>query len=177
MKTVTLFRHAKSGEKDNPNIEDFDRPLSDRGLKTAPKMGGAMRARSLRPNLILCSPSVRTRQTLSLAAAQAWDNPPKMRFEKQLYEASAQTVLKVLKDLPEDVAHVMIVGHNPGLQELAVALAPLGSEAREDLKEKLPTAAIASFDFDADIWKELKPASGQLRVFMAPGTLGQGQEK
>src|ERR1700686_808833 len=109
MKTVTLFRHAKSGEKDNPNVEDFDRPLSDRGLKTAPKMGTAMRARQLRPNLILCSPSVRTRQTLSLAAAEAWDNPPKIRFDEKLYEASAQTLMRTLKALPANVAHVMIV--------------------------------------------------------------------
>ena len=89
MKTVTLFRHAKSGDKDNPNIEDFDRPLASRGLKAAPKMGAAMRDRKLRPDLILCSPSVRTRQTLSLAAPEAWDAPPEVRFEERLYEASA----------------------------------------------------------------------------------------
>jgi phosphohistidine phosphatase len=99
MKTVTLFRHAKSGEKDNPHIEDFDRPLSDRGLKAAPKLGAAMREHHLRPNLIICSAAVRTRQTLALAAAQAWDNPPKIRFDARLYEASAQTLLKVLKDV------------------------------------------------------------------------------
>src|SRR5437660_1166241 len=107
MKTVTLFRHAKSGDKDNPRIKDFDRPLSDRGLKAAPKMGAAMRDRNLRPNLILCSPSVRTRQTLTLAAAQAWDNSPKVSFPQELYEASAQTLLKALKALPEDVANAM----------------------------------------------------------------------
>ena len=71
MKTVTLFRHAKSGEKGNPRIHDFDRPLSNRGLKAAPKMGAAMRERHLRPTLILCSPSVRTLQTLTLASTEA----------------------------------------------------------------------------------------------------------
>ena len=76
MKTVTLFRHAKSGQKNDPKIDDFDRPLANRGLKNAPRMGMAMRHLKLRPNLVLCSPSVRTRQTYALATAQAWDNPP-----------------------------------------------------------------------------------------------------
>src|SRR6516225_5108194 len=107
MKTVTLFRHAKSGEKGNPRIRDFDRPLSDRGLKAAPKMGAAMRERHMRPTLILCSPSVRTRQTLTLASTEAWDNPPKVRFDKRLYEASAQTILEVLKEISEDADHIM----------------------------------------------------------------------
>ncbi len=171
MKTVTLFRHAKSGEKDNPQIEDFDRPLSGRGLKASPKMGAAMRDRHLRPDLVLCSPSVRTRQTLSLASPEAWDKPPKTRFDKKLYEASAQTLLKVLKELPESVNHVMIVGHNPGLQELAVALAPLGSEARQKLKDKLPTAAVVTYEFEDEFWKELQPAAGRVRLHISPNTL------
>ncbi len=179
MKTVTLFRHAKSGEKDNPRIDDFDRPLADRGLKAAPKMGAAMRDRHLRPDVILCSPSVRTRQTLTLASAEAWDNAPKVRFDKTLYEASAQTLLKVLKDLAEDVDHVMIVGHNPGMQDLAVMLAVDGRE-RLKLKDKLPTAAVVSFEFDEELWKDLQPATGHVVLSMSPNTLppaGQGQKK
>ncbi len=171
MKTVTLFRHAKSGQKDDPNIADFDRPLSGRGLKAAPKMGEAMRDRHLRPDLILSSPSVRTRQTLSLASPEAWDKPPKVRFDKKLYEASAQTLLKLLRDLSEDVDHVMLVGHNPGFQELAVALASLGSEERQQLKDKLPTASIVSFEFGDEPWKELQPASGRVTLFISPNTL------
>ncbi len=176
MKTVTLFRHAKSGEKDNPRIDDFDRPLSDRGLKAAPKMGAAMRDRHLRPNLILCSPSVRTRQTLTLASTEAWDSAPKVRFDKKLYEASAQTLLNLLKDLDEDVDHVMIVGHNPGMQDLAVMLA-VNSRERQQLKDKLPTAAIVSFEFDEELWKDLQPATGHVELFMSPNTLRQGQKQ
>ena len=99
MKTVTLFRHAKSGEKDNPGIADFDRPLAGRGLKAAPKMGLAMRKRKLKPDLILCSPSVRTRQTLTLAEAEAWDKQPDVRFDQRIYKASAQMLFKVLREL------------------------------------------------------------------------------
>ncbi len=171
MKTVTLFRHAKSGEKDNPNIEDFERPLAPRGLKTAPKMGLAMRERNLRPDLILCSPSVRTRQTLSLAGAEAWDVQPEVRFEERLYEASAQTLLKALRELPDEVGHVMIAGHNPGLQDLAAALAPEGSPAKQGFTEKLPTGAVASFEFGTERWSKLQPGTGQLRLSISPNML------
>ncbi len=171
MKTVTLFRHAKSGDKDNPAIADIDRPLSGRGLKAAPKMGAALRDRHLRPDLILCSPSERTRQTLTLASVEAWDKQPAVRFEKRLYEASWQTLLKVLKELPDDVGHVMIVGHNPGLQDLAVALAAPDSRELSQIREKLPTAAVVSFEFDEEIWKKLHPESGRVVLFIAPRTL------
>jgi phosphohistidine phosphatase len=171
MKTVTLFRHAKSGDKDNPDIADFDRPLARRGLKAAPKMGMAMRERNIKPDLILCSPSVRTRQTLTLAAPEAWDAEPEVRFDKRLYEASAQTLFKLLRALADETGHVMIVGHNPGLQELAVALTPPGSFAREEFKEKLPTAALASFDFDTERWRSLQPGTGQLQLSISPNML------
>ncbi|MGO9484151.1 MAG: SixA phosphatase family protein [Rhodomicrobium sp.] len=171
MKTVTLFRHAKSGDKDNPAIADFERPLAARGLKAAPKMGMAMREHKLRPDLILCSPSVRTRQTLTLAEPEAWDKQPEVRFDERLYEASAQTLFKVLRELPDKIGHVMVVGHNPGLQELAIALTPVGSPAREAFKEKLPTAAVVSFDFETERWRSLKPGTGQLQLSISPNTL------
>ncbi len=170
MKTVTLFRHAKSGEKDNPRIDDFDRPLADRGLKAAPKMGVAMRDRQLRPDLILCSPAARTRQTLTLASAEAWDNPPTVLFEKVLYEATAQTMLGLLKELPENVGHVMIVGHNPGLQDLAAMFAASGKK-RQQLKDKLPTAAVITLEFDEVFWKDLQPATGHVALYISPKTL------
>lgn len=171
MKTVTLFRHAKSGEKDNPNLDDFDRPLAIRGLKAAPKMGAAIRDRKIEPDLILCSPSVRTRQTLSLASPEAWDNPPEVRYEEALYEASAQTIFNTVRELKNGVNHVMIVGHNPGLQEFAVALTPPGSGAREEFQEKLPTASVLSLDFDVDKWAKLQPGAGRLRAYLTPDML------
>jgi phosphohistidine phosphatase len=170
MKTVTLFRHAKSGDKDNPNVADIDRPLADRGLKAAPKMGMALRDRGVRPDLILCSPSVRTRQTLALAQALAWDKPPETRFEKKLYEATAQTLLKLVKEAPDNVGHVMLIGHNPGLQDLAVSLAAPGPD-REKLMQKLPTASAVSFAFGHKRWKNLKPGAGRVILFISPNTL------
>jgi phosphohistidine phosphatase len=171
MKTVTLFRHAKSGEKDNPAMKDFERPLAPRGVKVAPKMGRVMRERKLRPDLILCSPSVRTRETLSLAGSKAWDAQPGVRYDERLYEAAAGTLLEVLRELPDEVGHVMIVGHNPGLQELAVALTPAGTPAREAFKEKLATAAVVSFDFDTERWRSLRSGTGQLQLSISPNML------
>jgi phosphohistidine phosphatase len=179
MKTVTLFRHAKSGDKDNPDLADFDRQLADRGLKAAPKMGMALRDSSVRPDLILCSPSVRTRQTLALAQALAWDIPPETRFEKKVYEATVQTLVKLVKEAPDGLGHVMIVGHNPGLQNLAVALAEPGPD-RELLMQKLSTASVVSFAFDQKRWKDLKPGSGRVVLFITPNTLppsGHGSQK
>src|SRR5579883_1073640 len=123
MKTVTLFRHAKSDWKDSAIIDDFDRPLSERGVKAAPKMGKVIRAHGLMPDIILCSPSVRTRQTLQLAAPNAFETLPEIRFDPKLYHPDVEALLHFLRALPETVAHVMIVGHNPELQELAVTLA------------------------------------------------------
>jgi phosphohistidine phosphatase len=171
MKTVTLFRHAKSGEKDNPGIADFDRPLAERGIKAAPKMGKAMRKRKLKPDLILCSPAVRTRQTLMLAEAEAWDKQPGVRFDERIYDASLQTLLKLLRELPGELSHIMIVGHNPGLQELAIALTPSGIPARTAFREKLPTAALVSLDFDTERWQSIKTGTGQLQLFLTPNML------
>jgi phosphohistidine phosphatase len=172
MKTVTLFRHAKSGQKNDPKIEDFDRTLANRGLKDAPRMGMAMSDYKLRPNLALCSPSARTRQTYALAAAQAWDNPPRLRFDDRLYEAAASSMMTILRELPADVAHVMIVGHNPGLHELALELIQPQQKCTVGFADKFPTAAIASFTFDIDDWKELAPHTGKLRLYTTPKMLG-----
>jgi phosphohistidine phosphatase len=172
MKTVTLFRHAKSGQKNDPNIDDFDRPLANRGLKNAPRMGMAMRDLKLRPNLVLCSPSARTRQTYALAAAQAWDNPPQLRFDERLYEASASTIMNILRDVQADVAHIMIVGHNPELHELALELVQPGQASTAGFADKFVTAGTASFTFDIDDWKELAAHSGKLRLYTTPKMLG-----
>ncbi len=176
MKTLTLFRHAKAGDKENPSVEDFDRPLAGRGLKAAARMGAAMRDWRLWPDLILCSPSVRTRQTLVLAQAMAWDDPPETRFEKKIYEANPETLLKLARDAPEDAEHVMFVGHNPGLQDLAATLAKPGPE-REQIMEKLPTGSVVSLKFDRPRWKDIKSGGGRVALFLTPGTLPpSGQE-
>ncbi len=171
MKTVSLFRHAKSDWKDSPSIADFDRPLSDRGLKAAPKMGEAMRERGLHPDLVLCSTSVRTRQTWALAAPMAFDIQPEVRFEQGLYHATSSQLIERLRELDDDLGHVMIVGHNPGLQALALALCRPGDDELAALREKLPTAALAILTFDDERWQDLQPRAGDLILFLTPKQL------
>jgi phosphohistidine phosphatase len=175
MKTVTLFRHAKSGQKNDAAIADLDRPLSKRGAKAAPAMAQVFRKGKLKPDLILCSPSKRTRETLALGVPKAWANNGRVRFEEKVYEASAQTLLKLLRALPEETSHVLIVGHNPGMQDLAILLSKPGTPELEQFMEKLPTAAVASFAFDTERWRGLKPSSGELKLYMTPNKLETGQ--
>ena len=172
MKTVTLFRHAKSDWKDSPAIADFDRPLAKRGLKAAPRMGQAMREHGLCPDLILCSPSARTRQTLSLSLAEAWDAPPEIRYDERLYHAEAPAMIDILRETGVDVGHVMIVGHNPGLQDLAADLVRANTPQAASLRENnFPTAAIATFRFEIGAWAELQPGTGELVVYTTPKQL------
>jgi phosphohistidine phosphatase len=172
MKTVTLYRHAKSDWKDSPAIADFDRPLAKRGLKAAPRMGEVIRAHHIRPDLILCSPSVRTRQTLALSLDRAWDEPPPVRYDETLYHAPAAEMLGLLRALADGITHVMIVGHNPGLQELAHDLASRKSaKRRELLTSNFPTAALASFAFETGTWQQLQPGTGELLLYTTPKQL------
>ncbi len=169
MKTLTLFRHAKSDWKDSPVLPDFDRPLAKRGEKAAPEMGEAIRAMGIRPDLILCSPSLRTRQTLDLAKVRAWDNLPEVRYDERLYHTPAPVLMEVLRALPSTVDHAMIVGHNPGLQALAIDLMRTGPKhAVRALEAKFPTAGLASLRLDIRGWPELRAGVGELLFFTTP---------
>lgn len=168
MKTVTLFRHAKSGWKNNPLIEDKDRPLAARGMKDAPRMGRFMRKLSITPDIILCSPSVRTRQTLSLAQSEAFDRLPRTIFDERLYDADPDTILAVLRELPDTVNHAMVVGHNPGMQQLAAEFVKANAEQFRLFTSEFPTAALASFSFAVVTWKELSPDKARLMLYKTP---------
>lgn len=167
MKTVTLFRHAKSSW-DDAKLKDFDRPLAARGEKAAARMGAYMRHGKIAPDLILCSSSARTRATLKLALKK-WDREPKTHFEDALYHASAGAMLTMLRALPGQVQHVMIVGHNPGLHALALDL--FGAGEREDMMaaaRKFPTAALAQIQFEIVEWRKLGVGEGRLAGFATP---------
>ncbi len=171
MKTVSIFRHAKSSWDDD-KLKDFDRPLSTRGEKAAARMGAYMRAENIAPDVILCSSAVRTRATLRLALKKL-DNEPATHFEDALYHAGAGAMLTMLRTLPETIGHVMIVGHNPGLHALALDL--FGSGERDDalaLARKFPTAALAQIEFDIAEWRRLGVGDGRLTRFVTPKTLG-----
>jgi phosphohistidine phosphatase len=170
MLTLTLLRHAKSSW-DDPALKDFDRPLNDRGREAAPVMGAEMRRQGLRPDHVLCSPSQRTRQTLdflrqalpALKALGPADEP------KALYHASPVILFRTLHALPETVRHCLLIGHNPGLHQLAVWLIGRGpASKRRVLEEKLPTAGLVVMTFEVTRWADIQPGNGQLRLFARP---------
>jgi phosphohistidine phosphatase len=169
MLTLSLFRHAKSS-RNEPELEDFDRPLSPRGRKAAPRMAAFMRDNGIYPDLVLCSPSRRTRETWALISG-ALRNPP-TRYSQELYLATPETMLDCIRATGPDVGHLMLVGHNPGTQQLAVNL--IGSADRQALKAlaaKFPTAGLAVITFETGAWRSIRPATGHLSLFMTPKRL------
>lgn len=171
MLTLSLLRHAKSDWAD-PRLEDFDRPLAKRGRKAAPEMAEQMIAAKLEPELVLCSAAKRTRETLALIA-DALSGKPKIKYEEELYLAPAMTLLERLRKVKKGIGHVLMIGHNPGLQALALELTLDGS--REDIRAlaiKFPTAALAVLTFPVEAWSEIGPASGHLVRLVTPQKAG-----
>jgi phosphohistidine phosphatase len=165
---VLLLRHAKSSWAD-PGLADVDRPLAPRGERSSKKLARYLRKNKVRPELVLCSPSLRTRQTL--AAIEPALGKASVELVAELYAASQEELLRRLRALPDSVASVMVIGHNPGLQELALALASSGAELPR-LEEKFPTAALATLAVQRKSWAELEPGDAELVDYVVPADLG-----
>jgi phosphohistidine phosphatase len=165
MRRLILLRHAKS---DRPaGIADRERPLNARGRKAAPAVGAHLAQERLRPDLALVSAAARTRETWAAMASALGD--PETRWQPEIYEAPAERILGVIRKAPDAAGTVIVVGHNPGLGDLAAALAGSGSqEARSRLGLEFPTAAYAVVDFDADRWADIAPGQGRLERFVRP---------
>lgn len=171
MKKLLLLRHAKSSW-DNPSLADFERPLATRGLRTATLMGRELAARDWLPDRALVSPAVRTRQTWELIGAEL-PGRPKTDFPDTLYAASAEETLAALRSVPESVDTLLVLGHNPGLQDFAVMVAGDASEGKAlaRLRDKFPTAALARLVFEGK-WRDLGLAGARLTHCMRPKDLG-----
>lgn len=170
MLTLSLFRHAKSSW-DNPNLRDIERPLNERGREAAPRMGSFMAENGIAPDLILCSPSVRTRQTLDLVLPHL-KPAPEILYEDAIYLGSPSVLLKRLRKVDSASRHVMIVAHDPGLHNFAMELSGSGDpDMLQALSRKFPTAGLAVIAFDAGAWSRVKPGAGRLVLFMAPKRL------
>ena len=173
---LLLLRHAKSDwSKDE---DDHDRPLSARGRRAAPAMAHFMRMKDYLPQAVLCSTAKRTRETLDLLLA-AWSKKPAIRYERELYLAEWPVLLANLKNASARASPLLVVGHNPGMEQLALALAlqPKGIAERarlQRLTQKFPTAALAVLDFEIPSWRMLKPGSGQLFDYVRPKDLDGG---
>lgn len=170
MKTILLFRHAKSSWN-NPSLPDHDRPLAPRGEKAAPRMGAYLRDAGLVPDRVLCSTAHRARQTWDCLAPYLTPSP-EVVTSQALYEAGASDLLAALQQLPGHTGRAMLVGHNPGLEDLAAELAGYGdATARRHMAAKYPTAALAEIRFDTASWPEIAPAGGELIRFVKPKDL------
>jgi phosphohistidine phosphatase len=172
MLTLLLFRHAKS-DWSTEGLDDHERPLARRGAKAAPLMARHIDKQQLKPDLVLCSDSVRTRATLALLLPELGGQPPDVTLERRLYLADAETILDVIRaQARAGDKRVMVIGHNPGLHALALTLVGDGDKkAMKKLAMKFPTAALAVIEFDTDGWQEVAPAKGRLEALVIPRDL------
>src|SRR5262249_14225267 len=150
-----------------------DRPLARRGEEAAPRMGAFMAAQGIEPELILCSPAVRTRQTLDLVLPHLTSGPTVV-YEEGFYLAGASQLLGRLRKIEPKGPHVMIAGQAPGMQGLACEGAGSGApKEMQALAAKFPTAGLAVLDFDVEGWPDIGPGLGRLRLFMTPKRLAE----
>jgi phosphohistidine phosphatase len=167
--TLYLLRHAKSSWAD-PALADRERPLAPRGRRDAKRIAKHLAWLGIEPEHVLCSPSERTRQTLELIRP-ALGATSKVKLEAKLYAASADELLERIRAVPGSVASVMLIGHNPGLQDLALLLASAGA-GLERLEAKFPTAALATLTLPEATWARLSHADAVLAAYVVPKQLG-----
>ncbi len=170
MRTLFLLRHAKSSWSD-PSLTDRDRPLAPRGRRAANRIGRYAGSHGIRPQLVLCSSARRARETLDLLRP-ALGPDVAVDFGDDLYGADTDHLLRRLRALGDDIESVLVVGHNPGVQDLAIRLAGDGEPiAVERLMAKFPTGALATLDLGISTWAQLKPGCGYLASLVAPRNL------
>lgn len=171
MKRVYLLRHAKSGW-DNDVQDDHARSLSPRGERAAQIMATEMQSRSYIPASIKCSSARRTQETLGYLAT-TWQREIPTAIDSELYLAPADLLLDKVRETRDDYASVLILAHNPGLEELVDLLTDRTATKRGALSVpgKFPTAALAVFDFYTDEWREVLPGKGDLVDLIFPKEL------
>jgi len=171
---LVLLRHAKSAW---PDLPDHERPLAKRGRRDAPAVGSWLREMGCMPDRVLCSTARRTRETWRLMAPGLGADPPAMSYEDRVYEAHCETLLDLARQTEPTASCLLIIGHNPGIQDLALMLASTpdgGTEA--DLLQRatarFPTAAVAVLAF-AGAWSRLGAGRARLISFVTPSDLRQ----
>jgi phosphohistidine phosphatase len=198
-RTLMLFRHAKSAW---PDVADHDRPLARRGIRAAPVMGRWLHDAGLVPGQVLCSTARRARETWQFARTGLAAAPP-VTFDARIYEATATDLLALIREVPPATGTLLLIGHNPGIEDLALLLAaapsapapsapapgaaapsaatgprPGGSGPGdlERMQSKFPTAAIAVLESTAT-WPGLAPGQARLIAFVTPRDLGAAAMK
>ncbi|WP_332820108.1 SixA phosphatase family protein [Sphingopyxis sp.] len=172
MKTLTILRHAKSGW-DAPVERDFDRPINKRGARGADLIGQWLKRQKLPIDRIVASPAVRVTETLDIFQLAADLDSIEPHWDRRIYLASAATLIDVIRDTGRDARHLLISGHNPGLEDLILMLVPESAddELRAKVEEKLPTSALARLEIDIDDWHALDTGSARFAAFVRPRDL------
>jgi phosphohistidine phosphatase len=169
MKRILLLRHAKSSW-DDPALSDFARPLADRGRGVAPRMGAFMRSQGLVPEAVLCSPARRAVQTLQMV--EPYLSTPSIEIEDMMYMATPEVILSRVRAMEDGIRSVLLIGHNPAFEEIALRLAGDGRrKAMKRIRARFPTCALAVLRFDADAWAVITQKSGYLELFVRPKDL------
>lgn len=169
MKRLLLLRHAKSAWPEG--VADHDRPLGDRGRRDAPRMGAHMADAGLLPDLAMVSSARRTQETWALLAP-AFGAGCDARTVASIYEAEPAAILSAIRDAPPESATLLVIGHNPGFEDLAALLAPSGDpDSVSRIRMKYPTAALAVIDCDVAAWVDVAPGRGLLKAFVTPRML------
>lgn len=163
MKTLLLLRHAKSSWKDT-GLQDFDRPLNSRGKKAAEMIGRFIRKQRLAPDLLLCSPAIRARETIE-AVIKTAKLSSELRYDQRIYEASPVQLLEVVSQIEEERSMVLLVGHNPGMEELLRLLT--------ERVEHMATGTLAKIDFKAAKWDKVLEDKGSLDWIVRPKELAE----
>ena len=171
MRILGLFRHAKSDWQD-PRARDFDRPLNMRGRKGAAIMGKHVRDHGVRWEKMISSPAIRCAETIEIAC-EAAGRPVAVNWDRRIYLASSATLADLLRETEGDTKAVLMIGHNPGLEDLIFDLVPDdGSSPLRDVVEvKFPTASFAVLELDIDKWSDLKDNCGRLVHLTRPRDL------
>jgi len=161
MRTLYLLRHAKSSWNDG-SLRDFDRPLNDRGREAAARVGKRLASEKLSTPLLVCSPALRTRETAEIVL-----NSSKLRveerFDERIYEASLRDLTVAVSEIPDEKEIAILIGHNPGLEELLVFLT---GETR-----RMPTCALAKITLDVASWRDVRTGEGKLEWLITPKEL------
>ena len=162
-RTVTLIRHAKSSWSD-PSFTDFERPLNKRGIRDAPRVGAALKQADVSFDKVLCSDAQRARQTLSLLRQGIEIDEKDIEYRHAMYGASADYLLSCIIEQPDSIYNIALVGHNPGMEDLAYNLAeePVGS---------MQTCCVVHMEFDSEKWADLSPAAGKVGLIIRPRDL------
>lgn len=171
MLTLYVLRHAKSSWTE-PLSRDIDRKLNERGLRDAPLMGEYISDLGKNPELILCSPAQRTRETLNLVLPQLGAEGTSIEMPKQLYPGGAEIYLQSLQHRGQETSCILLIGHNPSVADLVVELCGNSNSAQLDaISRKYPTCALSVINFEATDWANIDHGAGTLERFVTPAML------